>query len=203
MKRVPFLLVFCAAACALSYAQTAAPPSSIERHFGQGGRVHMNLSASESYVRAAAGDRITVRWETKKPKQMKGVKVSIETKDGEATIKTDGPHNGFRVFIEIPARSDLYIRMSAGELHVEGIEGNKDVELRAGELHIDVLDPESYERVDASVRAGEVDAAPFNISKGGLFRSFQWRGNGRYRLHAHLTAGELTLDSSRRAKPPV
>jgi hypothetical protein len=202
MKRTFLLLSFIAAACALGHAQTA-PPSSMEREFGQGGRVRMNLSASESYVRAAAGDRITVRWETKKPKQMKGVKVRVETTDGNATIKTDGPKDGFRVFIEIPARSDLYIRMSAGELHVEGIEGNKDVELRAGELHIDVLDPESYEHVDASVRAGEVDAAPFNISKGGLFRSFKWRGNGRYRLHAHLTAGEVILHSTWSAKPPA
>jgi hypothetical protein len=31
------------------------------------------------------------------------------------------------------------------------------------------------------------------VEKGGLFRSFEERGNGKYRLHAHVGAGELTL----------
>ena len=203
MKRGLLLLTFCLVACGLAYAQTPAPPSSMEREFRHGGSVRMDLAPSETHVTAATGDRITVRWETKTLRQLRDVKVSIDTKGSEATIRTDGPHNDLRVFIEVPARSDLYIRMSAGELHIEGIEGDKDVELRAGELHIDVLDPQSYERVDASVRAGEVNAAPFDVEKGGLFRSFQWRGHGRYRLHAHLTAGELTLHSSRPSKPPV
>jgi hypothetical protein len=52
---------------------------------------------------------------------------------------------------------------------------------------------EDYSRVDASLWAGDLDAPPFNVSKGGLFRSFDWKGNGSYTLHAHLMAGDLRL----------
>lgn len=55
--------------------------------------------------------------------------------------------------------------------------------------------PDDYRRVEASVWAGELKAAPFRISKGGLFRSFDWRGDGEYRLRAKLKAGELHLYS--------
>jgi hypothetical protein len=34
---------------------------------------------------------------------------------------------------------------------------------------------------------------PFGESRGGLFRSFEKSGNGRYKLVAHVGAGNLTL----------
>jgi len=47
--------------------------------------------------------------------------------------------------------------------------------------------------VDASVNAGDVEASPFGESHGGLFRSFKKSGSGKYKLHAHVGAGDLTL----------
>ena len=78
-------------------------------------------------------------------------------------------------------------------MQVEGITGNKDVELHAGELTVAIGNPSEYARLDVSVSTGELDAAPFDVSKGGLFRSFNKQGNGKYRLHAHVGAGQLTL----------
>jgi hypothetical protein len=43
-----------------------------------------------------------------------------------------------------------------------------------------------------------VKAEPYQANKGGLFRSFDWRGSGPYRLAAHLKAGELHLYSKLR-----
>jgi hypothetical protein len=65
--------------------------------------------------------------------------------------------------------------------------------LHAGELIIDVGDASDYSRVDASVYSGGLEASPFGESHGGLFRSFHKGGNGRYHLHAHVGAGDLTL----------
>ncbi len=73
--------------------------------------------------------------------------------------------------------------------------GDKDIRLNAGELRIDVGRPEDYSRAEAYVWAGELQAAPFRIGTGGLFRSFDWRGDGEYRLRVHLKAGELHLYS--------
>jgi len=47
--------------------------------------------------------------------------------------------------------------------------------------------------VEASVTTGSIDASAFGGSRDGLFRSFQKSGNGKYRLVAHVGAGDLTL----------
>src|SRR6185369_10648844 len=104
-------------------------------------------------------------------------------------------NNNLKFMIQVPSQSDLYVRLSAGDLTIEDIRGNKDVELRAGDLHIDVGQAADYKKVDASLWAGDIKASAFQIFKGGLFRSFEWAGSGPYRLHAHLLAGDLHLYS--------
>ena len=104
-----------------------------------------------------------------------------------------GPNNDLRITIRIPSDTDLHARVPFGEVNVENVTGDQDVELHAGELNIDVGDPDDYSRVDASVFTGELDAAPFGEMKGGLFRSFRTTGSGPHRLHAHVGAGELNL----------
>ena len=76
---------------------------------------------------------------------------------------------------------------------MRGIEGNKRVDSWAGDVSIDIGQPEQYRQVDASVRAGDLNARPFNVSKGGLLRSFSWTGKGPYSLQVKLFAGDLTL----------
>lgn len=44
-----------------------------------------------------------------------------------------------------------------------------------------------------------MNAGPFGAVREGLFRSFDWSGTGRYRLNAHLKAGELRLRGDRTA----
>src|SRR5579871_2535344 len=52
---------------------------------------------------------------------------------------------------------------------------------------------DDYGHVEASVNSGEINAAAFDVNKGGLFRSFDHNGPGKYRLYAHVGAGELDL----------
>ncbi len=105
-----------------------------------------------------------------------------------------GPHKDVRFRIEIPRRTNLVVRCPAGDFTVLGVTGDKDIRLNAGDLTIDVGDPSAYRHVEASVLAGDLNAAPFAVYKSGLFRSFnQDRTTGRYRLRAKLLAGDLTL----------
>lgn len=101
----------------------------------------------------------------------------------------DGP----AITVEVPKLSGLVVRMPFGDLTVEGVSGDKDVELHAGDLSIEVGNANDYGHVDASVNAGDLSAGPFGESRDGLFRSFQKTGTGRYRLHAHVGAGDLIL----------
>jgi hypothetical protein len=120
------------------------------------------------------------------------VKVQIHANGTTADVSvSDTPHDNFQATIEVPPRSGLHVRMFAGEVVIEGIEGDKDVEVSAGRIEIKVPHPEQYGRRDASVRAGSIEASAFNVSKGGLFRSFTQKGAGKYRLHAHVSTGEI------------
>jgi hypothetical protein len=166
---------------------------SLERAFAPGGDIHMNLSAGDYRISGAKEDRIHVLWKVGDARDLPRVRVQADIKGSEATLATDGVRNGFEVEIHVPTRSGLRVRLSAGDLTIGGIEGNKDIELHAGDLTIDVGRAEDYSRVDASLWAGDLEAPPFNVSKSGLFRSFDWKGSGAYTLHAHLKAGDLRL----------
>jgi hypothetical protein len=166
---------------------------SLERAFAPGGVIHMNLSAGDYRIMGGQENRIHVLWKVRKAEDLPRVRVQADVKGSAATIATDGVRNGFDVEMQVPARSGLRVRLTAGDLTVDGIEGNKDIESHAGDLTIDVGRAEDYSRVDASLWAGDLEAPPFNVSKGGLFRSFEWKGNGAYTLHAHLMAGDLRL----------
>jgi hypothetical protein len=184
---------------ALPSSQTSQNPrlsDSLERSFRANGRIRMDLSAGEYRISGSPDNRVRLRWRVQNPEDASVVRARIDVRDREATIETDGPHNHFDVEIQVPSRSDLYVRLTAGELRIENIEGNKDISAHAGELDIDVGRPEDYSKVSASVWAGEVHARPYNEQKEGLFRSFDWNGKGPYRLDAHLKAGEVRLHAN-------
>jgi len=84
--------------------------------------------------------------------------------------------------------------MPAGEVKVEEIKGDKDIELYAGQITISSAHEWNYRSVNASVTIGEVRAAAYNADKGGFFRSFTKKtSDGEYRLRAHVTTGEIEL----------
>jgi hypothetical protein len=175
-------------------AQESRPSGSLERAFPKNGRVKMDLVAADYHITGAAQDRVRIEWRARDADALAKVRTRADVRDNEVSITTDGPRNSNLTFtIEVPAQSDLYVRQSAGDLTIEGIRGNKDVELRAGDLRIDVGRADDYHKVDAGLWAGDLKASAFQVVKEGLFRSFDWTGKGPYRLHAHLIAGDLYL----------
>lgn len=165
-----------------------------EADFPSGGEIRMHIRSGAIKIMGSDEKKIQVHYSGKNADQRKDVKVSLKISGdlGELNI-TGGPRNGFEIEVEVPKSCNLYLRITAGEVEVVGITGNKDVELSFGDLTVEVSKAEDYAHVDASVYSGDLDAEPFAISKGGLFRSFQKQGPGKYRLHAHVGAGELRL----------
>lgn len=174
-------------------AQTTERPDQIERPFPRGGRIMMDLSAGSYTIRGGAVDSIRVRWETRDPRDMSSVRTDVVVTGTNATLRTRGPKNNFKVSVDVPAVADIQLDLSAGELTLRGIEGNKSVSMWAGEVTVEVGDPQLYRRVDLTVRAGEIQASPFGATRGGLLRSFRWDGTGKYTLIARLFAGEVKL----------
>jgi len=165
----------------------------VDKAFAKGGTIRMKLAAGDYKIGGSPDEKIRVEWRADRADQAANLKAGAEIRGTTAVISTSGFKDGIHFTIEVPARSDIDIEMSAGDLDVRGIEGNKKVESWAGDVSVEVGQPTLYRSVEASVRAGDLNARPFNVSKGGLMRSFSWKGSGAYSLAVKLFAGDLTL----------
>ncbi len=181
------------AAATGNLAQGTAANDRLERAFSPGGRVFLKLSAGGYRIEGSPERVIRARWRTRDPRDLGRVRARLNVTGNEATFFLDGPGNNFSAEIDLPSRSDLVLRLSAGDLTIRRLEGSKDIDLWAGDVTIEVGESSRYRRVDASVRAGEITAEPFRVSKGGLFRSFDYAGKGPYDLRVRLFAGDLKL----------
>lgn len=162
--------------------------------FPSGSQLTIHVRSGDVRVVGRDDNKISVKVDAKDPEKAKEVKVRFERSDNSAELDVSGgPKNDIRITIEIPKSTGLFVRMPAGQLEISDIRGDKDVQLHAGELIVGVGNPGDYSHVEASVSTGGLEAAPFGESHGGLFRSFHKEGNGKYKLHAHVGAGDLTL----------
>jgi hypothetical protein len=191
MKHVALLVL--ALASPLLASDGAKDPQA-SQPFAPGGSIRLHLGPGGYTITDTKADAIQITYTTRRPDDMKKVKVKIQTSGSSADVSvSDTPHNNFQATIEIPRHSNLRVRMFAGEVVINGVEGDKDVEVSAGRVEIKVPHPDEYGHRDASVHAGSIEASAFNVSKGGLFRSFSQKGAGKYRLHAHVATGEIDL----------
>lgn len=196
MKRLaPVLLMLLLTG--LVHAQTHNPEASVEQKFVSGGTIRLHLEAGGYTISPTDSDDLVVTYRTHSESSLKQVRVAIKLSGLSADIVVaDTPNNNFTAIIEVPRQSNLWARLSAGDLVVENVEGDKDLEVRAGHMQVEILHPEQYGRCDASVLAGGLDASAFDVFKGGLFRWFEREGQGKYRLHAHVTTGAIDLRGS-------
>jgi hypothetical protein len=170
--------------------ETSAPSTVADKAFVAGGKITVDLDGGGYEIKTAADNHIRVAVSG----NTGGAKVDVTVNGGTADVKIkDTPHSNFRAIVEVPAAADIVVRLSGGELKIDAITGNKDVESYAGNVQIAVGDPNDYAQVDAAVKAGEINAAPFGGSKSGLMQEFTWSGSGKHTLRAHLGAGNLMI----------
>ncbi len=114
---------------------------------------------------------------------------------GRLNITGSDFHNSnLHIRIEVPRKTNLRFHMGAGEVTVEEVTGDKDIDLYAGQIRISSSSG-SYKSVDASVDIGDVKASAFGVDRGGFFRSFtKTMENGEYKLRAHVMTGEIDLE---------
>ena len=179
--------------------QTRLEVKDIQNHpfsvdFPSGNKLRLHLRSGEFHVVGRDDNKVSVSLSGSSADRASEltVRFKIFGSDGDLRV-SGGPKNNLQVTVGVPKASMLRVRMPAGDLSIEGVSGDKDVELHAGEVTVSVGEATDYGHVDASVTAGDLEAAPFHESHGGLFRSFEKRGSGQYTLHAHVGAGVLTL----------
>jgi hypothetical protein len=103
-------------------------------------------------------------------------------------------HHGAQIRIEVPRKVNLDIQMPAGQVTVNDIVGDKHIALHAGQITISSTHKWNYKDVDVSVSIGQVSAPVYGADKGGFFRELHKQNpDGEYRLHAHVTTGQIEL----------
>jgi hypothetical protein len=173
---------------------TNLPDHPFQVDYPSGSQLNVHLRSGDVRVTGSNDNRISVRVDAGDMEKAGEVKVVFERFENSAELWiSGGPKNDIKITVEVPKATGLFVRMPAGQLEISDVIGDKDVQLHFGELIVHVGDPADYSHVDASVNTGGLEAPPFHEDHGGLFRSFQKSGNGKYRLHAHVGAGDLAL----------
>jgi hypothetical protein len=165
-------------------------PVVTDKPFVAGGQIEMQLDGGGYEIQASADNHIRVTLS----RYVGNAKAEVTANGTRAEVKvTDTPHGNFHASVEVPKTTDLVVRLTGGELAVGAIAGNKDMESYGGNMTIAVGNSDDYSSVDASVKAGNIDAGVFGGSKSGLLQHFTWSGHGKYTLRANLGAGNLVL----------
>lgn len=153
--------------------------------------------ATEIEVVGTDQEMIHVSCRADDPNIASDIRIQLSGSADHANLTITGDHlthNNLHLRVEVPRKLDLALRMPAGDVKVEEIEGNKDIQLTAGQISISAAHAWDYKDVNASVDIGQVNAQVYGANKGGFFRAFRKQNNhGEYRLHAHVMTGQIDL----------
>jgi len=197
MRRVAVLLslamvIGLGAGCRRDDEGKGTPAGSVDKAFASGGEAELMLESGDYDVKPSPDNRIHVEWDAASGKE---ARVSVTVNGRVAEVRTENTPSNFHVRIAVPTASNLYVRMAAGDLTGGAVKGNKDIEVKAGNVTVNVGKSSEWAQVEASVTTGNLEAPAFQSNDSGLFRSLHWSGPGQYRLHASLAAGDLRLES--------
>jgi len=166
-----------------------------EARFQPGGEMRLQIRSADIEVTGSDSPLVRVTCELNRDEEARNINIRFSADGNSGRLRVHGgPNDNVKIRIEVPRSSNLFVRAPAGDLTVSGVTGDKDVEIHAGDLTISVGNPADYKHADASVWAGDLSASAFGVTKDGLFRSFDKdNASGKYRLHAHVGAGDLIL----------
>jgi hypothetical protein len=201
MKNLYWLLAGCLLFAPVAFCQTAQETTSLQRqvfetNLASGASLRLHLHDGDFRIVGSDAEKISVHAEGRNLDLAKNIKIQLKhTGDAVDLTLSHVPKNELQVTIEIPRNSNLYARMRGGDLSVQGVDGDKDLELVGGDMTVQVGSPDDYSHVDLSVKFGDVSGTQFGDPKGWIGNSVRKDGNGKYKLHAHVTAGDLVLKS--------
>ena len=166
------------------------PKAVLSVHSRPAGLEIVGTDQASIHVSCASGD------EGEQP-DAESIRIGLQGNQDDETLTIVGDLRkgaSVRVRIEVPRKTSLRVDMSAGEVKVEEIAGDKDIDLYAGRIAISSTRPWDYRSVDVSVSIGAVKAPVYGTEEGGFFRGLTKEiGDGEYSLHAHVIAGEIDL----------
>ena len=168
------------------------------RDFVAGGMLHVRLGVGDLHIKRSDSNQIRLHYTVKSRREsrVKEAHVDIEIRGRDAHIEFHAPSGGntqFDVELEVPQTTNLDVHEKVGDLTVEDIEGDKDLELSVGDIRV-VAMRSAYHLVRASAGIGDVNSDGYGETSGWLGKTLKYHGDGKYELHAHVGVGDITLE---------
>lgn len=168
------------------------------REFSTGGRLHVHLKVGDLHIRRGDTNKISVHYTIKSHREqnVKNASLDFDVHGSDATLDFHAPtssNTSFDVELEVPANTNIDAHMKVGDLTVENVEGDKDLELGVGDIRV-TREPSSYHLVRASTGIGDVNSDGYGETSGFLGKTLKYQGDGKYELRAHVGVGDITLE---------
>lgn len=168
------------------------------RDFVDGGMVHLRISVGDLQIRRSDSDKIRLHYtiKSRRESRLKEAHVDIEVRGRDANIEFHAPTSGntqLNVELEVPRTTNLDVHGKVGDLTVENIQGDKDLELGVGDIRVEV-ERSTYHLVNASTSIGDVNGDGYGESSGWLGKTLKYHGDGKYELRAHVSVGDISLE---------
>lgn len=168
------------------------------RDFVTGGMLHLRLSVGDVQIKRSDSNQIRLRYTVKSRREsrVKNAHVDFEIRGRDANIEfhtSTSSNTQIDVELEVPQNTNLDVHEKVGDLIVDDIEGDKDLELGVGDIRI-AAGRSSYHLVQASTGIGDVNGDGYGETSGWLGKTLKYRGEGKYELRAHVSVGDINLD---------
>ena len=168
------------------------------RDFVTGGMLHVRLSVGDLHIKRSDSNQIRLHYTVKSRREsrVKQARVEIEIRGRDATIEFHAPSGGntqFNVELEVPQSTSLDVHEKVGDLTVENVEGDKELDLGVGDIRV-AAERAAYHLVRASAGIGDVNSDGYGETSGWLGKTLKYHGDGKYELHAHVGVGDITLE---------
>jgi hypothetical protein len=188
------LAPFCAASDHWDYEETHEEV----RDFAAGGMLHVRLGVGDLRIVHSDSNKIRVHYTVKSRREsrVKDAQVEFEVHGRDADLEFHAPSSGntqFDVEIEVPQNTNLDVHEKVGDLTVEDIEGDKDLDLGVGDIRV-AFGRSAYHLIRASTDIGDVNGDGYGETSGWLGKTLKYHGDGKYELRAHVSVGDINLE---------
>lgn len=170
------------------------------RDFVSGGYVHVRLTVGDVHIKRGDTNQIRLEYRVKSRHEnsVKDARVDFDVHGNNANIEFHAPSGGntaFDVELEVPQNTNLDVHAKVGDVSVDRIEGDKDLDLGVGDVRV-TTEQSKYRLVNANTGIGDVHSNGYGETTGWLGKTLKYRGDGKYELRAHVGVGDIHLDGN-------
>lgn len=170
------------------------------RDFVSGGYVHVRLNVGDLHIKRGDSTKIRLEYTVKSRHQenLKKARIEFDVRGNDATLQFHVPtraNTQIEADLEIPANTHVDVHQKVGDLTVDRIEGDKDLDLGVGDIRV-YTDHARYRLVNASTGIGDVNSNGYGETHGWLGKTLKYHGDGKYELRAHVGVGDIKLEDN-------